>query len=212
MDLKHSVIERYEKEAEGNDNLSCGGKNIELAELKEGESILDIGCGRGIDVLNAANVIGESGYAVGIDVTPAMVKAANENLKKSEVKNASFILAEAENLPFEDDRFDVVISDCVINHSKDKEKVYRELYRVLKPGGRIVISDVVSLEELPDEIVNDPEEWADCFGGAIPEDRYISIIRDAGFKDIEYLKRREYLKKGYMVASITIRACKGGEY
>lgn len=211
MEVKDEIIKRYEDEAECDDNLSCGGKNIALAELKEGESILDIGCGQGADIMLAAAMVGDSGLAVGIDMTPAMINTANENLKKSGIKNASFILAEAENLPFEDRTFDVVISDCVINHSRDKKRVYDEIHRVLKTGGRFIISDVVSLEKLPDEIVNDPEQWADCFGGAIPENEYIKIIESVGFKDIEYLKRREYSKKGYMVASITIRACKGGE-
>ncbi|MEG6568637.1 methyltransferase domain-containing protein [Thermoanaerobacterium thermosaccharolyticum] len=208
MDAKENIINRYEKLAEEEDNLSCGGKNIVLAELKEGENVLDLGCGRGNDILNAAKTIGEKGIAVGLDLTKRMIEKAEKNREKLNIKNVEFIVGDVENIPLQDGKFDVVISDCVINHAKDKEKVYREIYRVLKDGGRFVISDVVSIDRLPEEIVNDPDAWADCFGGAIPEEDYIKAIKNVGFKDVQYLKRREYKKNGYLVASITIKGFK----
>ncbi|WHE07456.1 methyltransferase domain-containing protein [Thermoanaerobacterium thermosaccharolyticum] len=208
MEAKENIINRYEKLAEEEDNLSCGGKNIILADLKEGENVLDLGCGRGNDILNAAKIIGERGIAVGLDLTEKMIEEAEKNRKKLNIKNAEFVVGDVENIPLQDEKFDVVISDCVINHAKDKEKVYKEIYRVLKTGGKFIVSDVVSKDRLPDEIVNDPEAWADCFGGAIPEEEYIKAINNAGFKDIEYLKRREYMKNGYPVASITIKGIK----
>ncbi|SNX54270.1 methyltransferase domain-containing protein [Thermoanaerobacterium sp. RBIITD] len=208
MNIKENIISRYEKLANDEDNLSCGGKNITLAELKEGENVLDLGCGRGNDVLNAAQIIGENGVAVGLDLTKKMIDEAEKSRMNHNIKNAEFIVGDVENIPLPDDKFDAVISDCVINHAKDKEKVYREIHRVLKDGGRFIVSDVVSIDKLPDEIINDPNAWADCFGGAIPEEDYIKAIKNAGFREVQYLKRREYKKEGYLVASITIKGIK----
>lgn len=208
MELKESIIKRYENLADDDDNLSCGGKNIQLAELKKGEKVLDLGCGRGNDVLAAAGIIGYDGIAVGLDLTKKMIDEAEKNRISREIQNAKFVVGEVEDIPLDADSFDVVISDCVINHAKDKQKVYKEIYRVLKNGGRFIVSDVVSIERLPDEVANNPEAWADCYGGAIPEDEYIKAIKNAGFEAIEYLKRREYLKEGYKLASITIKGIK----
>lgn len=208
MDIKEAVEQRYADEACCDDTLSCGGQNVYLVELKAGQWLLDIGCGRGGDVLKAAALVGEQGKAIGVDLSPAMIKTAATAAEQQGVSNVEFYQGDVEALPFPDGVFDAVISDCAINHALDKKRAYTEIFRVLKPQGIMVVSDVVALEMLPQEIKDDPAAWADCFGGAISEEEYIDAVKSAGFAETDILKRREYIKNGYKMASITLKTVK----
>lgn len=191
-----------------NCSLSCGN-NLDFLDLKTGERVLDLGCGKGLEAMNAAELVGDSGTVVGLDLTPEMIQTAITNAREAGVRNVQFLTGDMERLLFEDHSFDAVMSNCVINHARDKHLVYREIYRILKPGGKMVISDAVSKIPLPTHIKNDPDAWAACFGGAITEWEYLQSIRQAGFIHIDILKRREYPKNGYDFISLTIGARKG---
>ncbi len=205
QELKEAINIRYASEASCCSSLSCGGA-YELAKVKEGEIFLDLGSGRGQDVLKAAKDVGRNGIAYGVDFTKEMVNVAENTRKKLKIENAKFFESEIENLPFSENVFDVIISNCTINHSKDKPKVFSEIYRVLKPKGRVIISDVLAVEKLPEEVVNDPVAWAGCYGGAIPQEEYFEAIAKAGFLNIEILEESTPYKKGdVMVKSLTIK-------
>ncbi len=206
--MQTHIQKRYSQKDAQECDLSCGG-NIEHLNIKPGESILDLGCGRGAETILAARMAGSGGRAVGLDLTPAMIEAARGNAMESGVQNAEFFAGEIENLPFENGTFDAVISNCVINHAKDKTKVYLEIMRVLKKGGRFIVSDAVTKNPLPPEVKNDPEAWAQCFGGSVTREEYFKSILSAGFKEIEVLNSREYVKNGYDFISLTIKATKG---
>jgi len=169
-------------------NLGLGcGNPIALASIESGEVVLDLGSGAGFDCFLAADKVGPEGRVIGVDMTPEMVKKARENAVKANYKNVEFRLGEIENLPVENETIDVVISNCVINLSPQKEKVFSEAFRVLKSGGRIVVSDIVLLKELPDLIKNDMSAYSACISGAVKRDVYLSIIKKAGFTDINIL-------------------------
>lgn len=168
---------------EANLALSCGNPTA-LASLKEGEVVLDLGSGAGFDCFLAATKVGQSGKVIGVDTTPEMVEKARDNAKQNRVKNVEFRLGEIENLPVEDSSFDVVISNCVINLSVDKPRVFQEVHRVLKPGGRIAISDIALLKELPEKIQESVDAYVGCVGGAIVVDEYRRIVEESGLKDI----------------------------
>lgn len=203
--LKETIKVRYAKEASCCSSLSCGGA-YELAHIQEGEIFLDLGSGRGRDVLKAAKAVGHNGKAFGVDITPEMLQIAEESKQKLKIENAYFIESEMENLPFIENTFDIVISNCTINHSKDKIRVFQEIYRVLKPNGRAIISDVIAMQKLPEEVVNDPAAWAACYGGAIPQEDYFEAVSRGGFSEIQILEEsRPYEKGGVMVKSITIK-------
>jgi ubiquinone/menaquinone biosynthesis C-methylase UbiE len=206
-DLKEKIQLRYESESKHDTNLSCGS-NLGYLDLKYGNKILDLGCGRGMETLEIAKWVGAEGEAVGLDITPKMIETAQKNKEVNGILNASFVLGDIENLPFENNSFNAVTSNCVINHARDKYRVYKEIYRVLKNGGSFIISDAVSKYPLPDSIKNDPNQWAACFGGAVTEQEYMHSIKQAGFDNIEIIKRREYLKNGYDFISLTIKAQK----
>lgn len=205
MSVELSIIERYSAETE-TVNLSCGG-NLDFAAVQPADVVIDLGCGRGAETLLAARKATE-GKAIGLDITPRMVQAAREQASLKGVTNVEFVEGALDSLPFPANYADVVISNCAINHVSEKEKVFREIFRVLRPGGRFVVSDIMSQELLPEEISTDPEEIASCFGGAIPSDEYFNAISNAGFLEVEILKERSYLKKGYGLISRTLRAYK----
>lgn len=171
--------------------LGCGNP-IALAGLKESETILDLGSGSGIDVFLAAKKVGPKGKAIGVDMTEEMVNRATVTASKYGYENVEFRLGEIENLPIEDETIDVVISNCVINLSPDKEKVFKETYRVLKPGGRVMISDLVTEGELPEEIRKSFEAWAGCIAGALEKSQYLDAIRRAGFKNVRIVSQSTY--------------------
>jgi len=167
-------------------NLGLGcGNPVALASLREGEIVLDLGSGAGLDSFLAANKVGETGRVIGVDMTPEMIEKARENVREGNYTNVEFRLGEIENLPVADNFVDVVISNCVINLVPDKRRVFEEIFRVLKPGGRLMISDIVLLRELPDFIKDSIEAYIGCLSGAIMKGEYIGAIEAAGFQEVE---------------------------
>lgn len=165
-------------------SLSCGNPTA-LASLKKGETVLDLGSGAGFDCFLAASKVGENGKIIGVDMTTEMIERARDTAKKNGVKNVEFRLGEIENLPAADKSVDVVISNCVINLSTDKLKTFQEIYRVLKTGGRISISDIALKKELPERIRESIEAYVGCVGGAILIDEYKKIVEAAGLRDVK---------------------------
>jgi len=169
-------------------NLGLGcGNPIALASLVEGETVLDLGSGAGFDCFLAANKVGKSGKIIGVDMTPEMLEKARENAEKGGYRNVEFRLGEIENLPAADNSIDVIISNCVINLSPDKKQVFREAFRVLKPGGRLMVSDIVLLKELPDFIRNSVAAYVGCISGALMKNDYLDAIAEAGFAGVQVL-------------------------
>ncbi|MFQ6122428.1 MAG: arsenite methyltransferase [Dehalococcoidales bacterium] len=169
-------------------NLGLGcGNPVALASLAEGETILDLGSGAGFDCFLAANKVGRRGKVIGVDMTPEMIEKARENARKGKYQNVEFRLGEIENIPAADNCVDVVISNCVINLSPDKKRVFKEAFRVLKPGGRLMISDIVLLKELPDFIKDSVEAYVGCISGAAMKDEYIAAIKGAGFHQVRIM-------------------------
>lgn len=193
--------------------LGCGNPTA-IAELKEGEIVLDLGSGAGVDVFLAADRVGPSGKVIGVDMTEEMVAKARSIASDHGYSNAEFRLGEIESLPVADGSVDVIISNCVINLSPDKPGVFREAYRVLKPGGRLSVSDIVSEGELPVEIKNDPDAWVACIAGAMERQEYLKQIREAGFADVQVTSSSEFVIEGEegtapaKLLSITVRACR----
>lgn len=173
---------------EANLALSCGNPSA-LAGLKKGETVLDLGAGAGFDCFLAASKVGSKGRVIGVDMTPEMIEKARGNAKNNKVKNVEFRLGEIENLPLADNSVDVAISNCVINLSADKQRVFQEIYRVLKPGGRIAVSDMALLKKLPDEIEKNMEAYAGCIAGAVFVDEYKNIVEKAGFRNVKIAKK-----------------------
>ncbi len=174
-------------------NLGLGcGNPVALASLKEGEIVLDLGSGAGFDCFLAADKVGKKGRVIGIDMTPEMVEKARENAEKGKYENVEFRLAEIENLPAADSSVDIIISNCVINLSPDKNNVFMEAFRVLKPGGRLMISDIVLLKELPDSIKSSIEAYVGCVSGAVMKDKYIGAIKEAGFKEVRIIDETSF--------------------
>jgi SAM-dependent methyltransferase len=171
-----------------NMGLGCGNP-IAIATLKEGERVLDLGSGGGFDCFLARKIIGETGYVIGVDMTPEMITLSRNNLQKSGYTNMEFRLGEIEHLPVADASIDVIISNCVINLSLEKEQVFRETFRVLKPGGRLSISDVVSTAELPEHIKNDLNMMAGCIAGAEYIEDISLMLENAGFTDIKMIPK-----------------------
>lgn len=177
--------------------LGCGNPTA-LASLKEGETVLDLGSGAGFDCFLAAQQVGPTGRVIGVDMTPEMIEKAKENAAKGAYNNVEFRFGEIEKLPVEDDSVDVVISNCVINLSPDKAAVFKETHRVLKPGGRLMISDIVLLKEIPDVIKNSIEAYIGCLSGAIAKDHYLNTIKGAGFNDIEIISETSFGLESWM--------------
>ena len=194
--LGYNEEELSEIPSGANMGLGCGNP-IAIAALKEGEIVLDLGSGGGFDCFLARRQVGESGQVIGVDMTPDMIKLARNNAQKSGYVNMEFRLGEIEHLPVADSTIDVIISNCVINLSLDKERVFKEAYRVLKPGGRISISDVVATAPLPQNIRSDLNMISCCIGGAEYVDDIQRMLENAGFKDITLIPKdnsREIVK------------------
>jgi len=175
----------------GEISLGCGNPLV-FSNLKPGETVLDIGSGGGIDVFLSANRVGKDGHVIGVDMTPAMLARARASAQKNGYDQVEFRQGEAENLPVEDASVDVVISNCVINLTEDKGKAFRETYRVLKTGGRLEISDIVSGGNMPESLRKNQGEWAACVSGALPEQEYTDLIRAAGFTDLKVTRSDAY--------------------
>ncbi|HAF30684.1 MAG TPA: arsenite S-adenosylmethyltransferase [Bacteroidales bacterium] len=184
----YSSLQGYNKDADL--GLGCGIPT-EFAHLKPGDSVLDLGSGAGNDCFVARAIVGESGKVTGLDFTEAMIKKALINKEKLGFKNIEFVQGDIEEMPLPDSSFDVVISNCVLNLVPDKEKAFKEIYRVLKPGGHFCVSDVIISGNLPEKIKDDAEMYAGCVSGAIQKDDYLQIIKKNNFKEIEIKKEKE---------------------
>ena len=168
--------------------MGCGNP-VAFATLKKGETVLDLGSGAGIDCFLAADRVGEKGKVIGVDMTPEMIDRAMKNVLKSKYRNIKFLLGEIENLPVADNSIDAVISNCVINLVPDKVKAFKEIFRVLKPGGRLLISDIVLRKELPGPIKQSIEAYVGCVSGALLKTKYLDVISEACFKKVKVLNK-----------------------
>ncbi len=174
-------------------NLGLGcGNPIALASLKKGETVLDLGSGGGFDCFLAANKVGKTGKIIGVDMTPEMLDKARENARKGKYDNVEFRLGEIENLPVADSTVDVVISNCVINLSTDKKRVFQEAFRTLKPGGRLMVSDIVLSKKLPEIIKRNVQAYVGCISGAEMKGKYLQMIEDAGFKEVKITEENQF--------------------
>jgi arsenite methyltransferase len=202
--LARAVAGRYAGLAAGEGPLSCGPA-LALAAPGPGETLVDLGCGRGRDLLRAAAAVGPGGLAVGVDASAEMIARARAALPAG-ASNVRLVRGDLAATGLPPASAHVVVSNCAINHAPDKEAVFREIARLLRPGGRFVVSDVVSEGVLPEEVRGDPEAWAACYGGAIPEPEYRAAVERSGFREVEVLRRTEpYEKRGARVRSITLR-------
>jgi len=188
--------------------LSCGGA-AQKSEVKTGEVCIDLGSGRGTDVLRLAEEVGEGGFVYGIDVTDEMIRKATSTAAKMGVENVKFIQADLEEIPLPDETANLIVSNCTLNHVSNKNKVWSEIYRLLKNNGRFVISDIYSSVPVPEEYANDPNAVAECWAGSITKAEYINIIKATGFKDFRILEESHPYPKGKIeVSSFTITAQK----
>ncbi len=198
------INERYSKLAEDTCCLSCGGA-INHSNPLPGEVCVDLGCGRGNDVIRMAQEVGDQGLVYGLDISDGMIEKAKKNAAKLDITNVQFIKSELESLKLPSNIANLVISNCTINHASDKTAVWSEIYRILKKGGRFVVSDIYSLDDVPDEYKNDPVAVSECWAGSIKKDEYLKIIAEAGFLDVEILEESQPYTKGKIeISSFTI--------
>jgi len=198
------------KFADANLGLGCGNP-VAMAEMKEGDVVLDLGSGAGFDCFLSARRVGQTGRVIGVDMVPEMLEKARNNAAKYGYSNVEFHLGEIEQLPVGDNSVDIVISNCVINLSPDKDAVFAEAFRVLKPGGKMFVSDIVLLEELPDEVRHNPQLLSGCVAGALLKDDYIQKVQNAGF-EVEILSEDKDISKkqyeGQPLESLKLKATK----
>ena len=203
MEIKE-INTRYSELAESECCLSCGGA-INYAEPQEGEVCVDLGSGRGTDVLRMAESVGETGFVYGIDISDGMLEKARKNAEKFGATNVSFIRCELEKLELPDKTTDLVISNCTLNHASDKQAVWNEIFRILKKGGRFVISDIYATAPIADEYRNDPAAVAECWAGSVTRPEYMQQLEKAGFASVEILEESApYAKGNAEVCSFTI--------
>ena len=169
-------------------SAGCGNP-VGIADAQPGETVLDLGSGGGIDCFLAAKEVGEDGYVIGIDMTPRMIELAQKNAAALETENVVFKLGHIESIPQPDSTVDLVISNCVIALSEQKDRVFSEIFRILKPGGRFVISDMVTSEALPEDVQKSAAEWVACVGGAAVMSEYLELVEETGFSDIDVVKQ-----------------------
>lgn len=195
---------RYDALAEKSCCLSCGGA-IEHAAVLPGEVCVDLGSGRGQDMVRLAERAGAAGFAYGIDTSPAMIEKARRTAEKLGVSNVELVHCSFERIPLADDHVDLVISNCAINHAGDKQAVWSEICRILRPGGRFVVSDIYAIEEVPARWRDDPAAVAECWAGAVRRDVYMEMLERAGLVDVRVLEESEpYAKGAIEVASFTV--------
>lgn len=174
-------------------NLGLGcGNPVALASLRKGQTVLDLGSGAGFDCFLAANRVGKSGKVIGVDMTPEMLDKARENARKGKYENVEFRLGEIENLPVADGTVDVIISNCVINLSPDKKRVFEEAFRVLKANGRLMVSDIVLLKKLPEAIRKNVQAYIGCLSGTEMKSEYLQMIKDAGFQEVRIIEESHF--------------------
>ena len=208
LGLGDAINERYTQLSETSCCLSCGGA-INHAKPQIAEICVDLGSGRGNDVIRLAEEIGEKGFVYGIDISAGMIVKAKANLEKFDVKNAEILQAELEKLPLKDNSINLVISNCTINHASDKPAVWREIYRILTIGGRFVVSDIYATQPIDDAYRTDPVAIAECWAGAVTKDEYLTMLENAGFKNLKvYEESAPYEKGKAEVASWTIEGKK----
>ena len=184
--------------------LSCGGA-INYAKPKTGEVCVDLGSGRGTDVLRMAEEVGENGFVYGIDISEGMLEKANQNAAKFDVTNVRFLRCELEKIDLADGTADLVISNCTINHAADKNAVWSEVFRILKKGGRFVVSDIYATNPIPEIYRNDPTAVAECWAGSVTRNEYLTTLQKQGFTGIEIIEEsKPYIKGKAEVASLTI--------
>ncbi len=203
--MDYSAINiRYDKLASSECCLSCGGA-INYAKPEMGEVCVDLGSGRGTDVLRMADEVGKTGFVYGIDISEGMLVKARQNAAKLEVPNVGFVHSELEKIDLADSIADLVISNCTINHALDKEAVWSEIFRILKRGGRFVVSDIYATSPISAEFRNDPVAVAECWAGAVTRGEYLETLKKRGFIGVEIIEEsKPYLKGKAEVASITI--------
>jgi arsenite methyltransferase len=190
--------------------LGCGLPTL-YADIQPGDIVLDLGSGAGVDVFRAARLTGPEGRVIGVDMTPEMIARANENAMRGNITNVDFRLGDIEELPVEDATVDVVLSNCVINLAPDKNRVFKEIFRVIRHGGSFSVSDIVTYGDVPDDIRNNLALWAGCISGAIDRDEYLGIIQQQGFTGVTIKKQVDYQQEpetAYGIASITVSALK----
>lgn len=203
MEIKE-INNRYSELAESECCLSCGGA-INYAQPLSGEVCVDLGSGRGTDVLRMAESVGEGGFVYGIDISDGMLEKARQNAEKFKVANALFVKSQLEKIELPDNVANLVISNCTLNHAADKQAVWNEIFRILKKGGRFVISDIYATSAIADEYRNDPVAVAECWAGAVTRDEYMKHLENAGFASVEILEESAPYKKGNAeVVSFTI--------
>jgi len=206
--ITEAINERYTSLSETSCCLSCGGA-INHAKPQLGEICVDLGSGRGNDVIRMAEEVGETGYVYGIDISEGMIAKANATIAKFEVLNARILKAELEKLPLENNSVNLVISNCTINHANNKPAVWNEVYRILKFGGRFVVSDIYATQPIADEFRNDPAAVAECWAGSVTRAEYLTMLEEAGFSEIKIFEESEPYAKGQAeVASFTISGYK----
>ena len=207
--MEFSEIEnRYSKLAESDCCLSCGGA-INYAEPLPGEVCVDLGSGRGTDALRMAGKVGEKGFVYGIDVSGGMLGKARRNAEKLGVTNVLFVQSDLDKLELPNHCADLVISNCTLNHAADKQAVWYEIYRILKPGGRFVVSDIYAVKAIAEEYRNDPVAVAECWAGAITRTEYLQHLANAGFTSVKIIEESDPYPKGKAeVSSFTIRGCR----
>ena len=181
------------------------GNPVALSDIREGETVLDLGSGAGLDVFVAARKVGDKGRVIGVDMTPEMIEKARMNTDRLGIGNVEFRLGDLEHLPIEDESIDMIISNCVINLTPNKFKAFKEAHRVLRPGGRMFISDIVIEGKLPKKVQESVEAYTACISGALEEEKYLQTIKDAGFVDVKIIGRTKFLD---YLASEQIKASK----
>jgi arsenite methyltransferase len=205
------INKRYSDLAETACCLSCGGA-INFAEPQPGEVCVDLGSGRGTDVLRMAEMVGENGFVYGIDISDGMLEKATKTAEKFDVTNVKFIRSELESLNLLDNTADLVISNCTINHASNKQTVWNEVFRILKKGGRFAVSDIYATKPIPEEFRNDPVAISECWAGAVTRSEYLETLAKAGFTAIEILEESAPYAKGKAeVASFTVFGKKPSE-
>ena len=203
MEIKE-INSRYSELAESECCLSCGGA-LTYAEPKEGEVCVDLGSGRGTDVLRMSEMVGENGFVYGIDISDGMLEKARRNAAKFGTSNVLFVRSELEKLELPDNLADLVISNCTLNHAADKQAVWNEIHRILKKGGRFVISDIYATTAIAEEYRNDPAAVAECWAGSVTRAEYMDNLERAGFASFEIIEESApYIKGNAEVASFTI--------
>jgi arsenite methyltransferase len=198
------INKRYSELAESNCCLSCGGA-LNYAEAQPNELCVDLGSGRGTDVIRLAEAVGKNGFAFGIDISEGMIEKASGTAERLGITNAKFIHSNLEKILLDDHIADLIISNCTINHASDKQAVWNEIHRILKKGGRFVISDIYSTSPVPEEYKNDPVAIAECWAGSVTRDEYLKQVETAGFSTITIIEESAPYEKGKIrVASWTI--------